>query len=256
MAPGPDPLVEHQQGLPGALGSPQTPITCIIRGVRPPVLLFTHVLCKPVRPKTATYVSVDPRKTLESCTTCRHWQVSANRAQGTPATASSSCQGPGRGAAACSPSGEALARRVVKTGLPRDVQRREGINGAKRLKTQRRIQGGVDQRPRAESPQTRGSSEQEESVCVSRGRGLSPGAEGGAPCVCGRAGVGGEGHTPCRGRLCLPTEWVCLGSTPLPGGRHPQMDGGVHVVLDMETELGTDPRTSSHGEQRSQGWAS
>ena len=148
------------------------------------------------------------------------------------------------------------SRRVVKTGLPRDVQRREGINGAKRLKTQRRIQGGVDQRPRAESPQTRGSSEQEESVCVSRGRGLSPGAEGGAPCVCGRAGVGGEGHTPCRGRLCLPTEWVCLGSTPLPGGRHPQMDGGVHVVLDMETELGTDPRTSSHGEQRSQGWAS
>ena len=106
------------------------------------------------------------------------------------------------------------------------MQKRKGINGAKQLKTQRQIQGRVDQRPRAESPQMPGSSEQEESVCVSWGLGLSPGAEGGTPRVCGRAGVGGEGHTPCGGRICLPTEQVCLGSTPLPGGRHPQMDGG------------------------------
>ena len=28
------------------------------------------------------------------------------------------------------------------------------------------------------------------------------------------------------------------------------MDRGLHVVADMETELGTDPRASSHGEQR------
>ncbi|MXQ95682.1 hypothetical protein E5288_WYG018242 [Bos mutus] len=61
VAPGPDPAVERQQGV---LGAP--PITCVIRGVRPPVLLFTFVLCKPVHSKTATYVSVDPHEMLES----------------------------------------------------------------------------------------------------------------------------------------------------------------------------------------------
>lgn len=66
VAPGPDPAVECQQGLLGALGSPQTPITSVIRGVGPPVLLFTYVLCKPVRSQTATCVSVAPRETLES----------------------------------------------------------------------------------------------------------------------------------------------------------------------------------------------
>lgn len=93
-------------------------------------------------------------------------------------------------------------------------------------------------------------------MCVSRGRGLSPGAEGGTPRVCGRAGVGTEGHTPRGGRVCLPTGRVCLGSTLLPGGETPPDGWGVHVALDMETELGTDPRTSSHREQRAQGWAS
>ena len=98
VAPGPDPRVERQQGLLGALGSPQTPITCVIRGIRPPVLLFTYVLCKPVHSKTTTYVSVDPHEMLES------WyhlpSLEGKRRPSTRSTYSSSrsCRGPGRGA--------------------------------------------------------------------------------------------------------------------------------------------------------------
>ena len=41
-----------------------------------------------------------------------------------------------------------------------------------------------------------------------------------------------------------------LGLHAPPWGKTPPDGWGVHVVLDMETELGTDPSTSSHGEQK------
>ena len=95
----------------------------------------------------------------------------------------------------------------------------------------------------------RAGSEREKSACFP-GQGLSPGAEGGRPRACGRVGVGGEGTHTARRPALLACGAGVLGSMLLPGGETPRMDRGLHVVADMETELGTDPRASSHGEQR------
>lgn len=116
VAPGPNPAVERQQGV---LGAP--PITCVIRGVRPPVLLFTFVLCKPVHSKTATYVSVDPHEMLESWYHLPSLEGKCRPSTRSTYSSSSSRQGPGHGAGGRPPSGRRFSRWVVKPGLSRDA---------------------------------------------------------------------------------------------------------------------------------------